>query len=398
MNVLIGITGGISAYKIYDLIRLFVKNNDKVKVIITANAGQFVEPLVIETLSGNPCKSDMFAERNDIAHIELARWADVFIIAPATANIIGKISNGIADDLLSTTAVSLDNVPTLIFPAMNSAMYKNRIVRENIEKLKALGFFVSKPESGSLACGETGPGRLPHPEAIFSITEAYFRKTSSSKNDNFFSGKKVMITAGATKAYLDPVRYISNDASGRTGVDLATALFLRGAEIYFIAGKNVPDKFPVLGIITGNFFEAETTEDVYVKAEKVFSEMDIYISTAALSDFKNAPENNKIKKNEKEFKLNIPCSIDVFKKLSEIKDKQLMVGFALETENIIDNALRKMKSKNMDLIVANNSESINSETTSAVIIDRNEKKQEIEKCSKKEFASILTQIIKEHIE
>jgi phosphopantothenoylcysteine decarboxylase / phosphopantothenate---cysteine ligase len=397
MNVLIGITGGISAYKIYDLIRLFVKNSDSVKVIITENAGRFVDSLVIETLSGNSCMSDMFAERNNIAHIELARWAELFIIAPATANIIGKISNGIADDLLSTSVISMKNVPTLIFPAMNSAMYENDIVQKNICKLRELGFFVSRPESGSLACGETGPGRLPHPEAIYRIAEAYFRKKFSDEPDDYLYGRKVMITAGATKAYLDPVRYVSNNASGRTGVELAIEMFLRGAEIYFITSKNVIEKFPVLKIIVNEISEVETTEDVYRKAEKKFDEMDIYISTAALSDFKNSPLENKIKKDKSGFKLDIPAGIDVFKELSKKKDRQLMVGFALETENLIDNAVKKMKEKNMDLIIANKSESINSGVTSATVIDKNGVNEKMDNLDKGIFAERLVRIIKGYL-
>ncbi len=399
MKVLIGITGGISAYKIYDLIRLFTKNGHEVKVIVTENAKHFVEPLVIETLSKNTCMSDMFSRRTDVVHIELARWADIFVLAPATANIIGKISHGIADDLLSTAIISMDKVPCIIFPAMNSVMYASKVVVDNIKRLKSFGYFIVESASGSLACGETGKGRLPDPEAIFTLTRALFNKTTleESSRNNFYNGKNIMITAGATKAFLDPVRYITNSASGRTGVELAVSLYLRGANVYFIADKNVKKRFPELEIITCNFFEAETTEDVYKKALEHFNKIDIYISTAALTDFKNSPKKNKIKKSKGEFNLTIPAGIDVFQELSKARNKQVMVGFALETENLIDNAIEKMKNKKMDIIVANKAASINSEFTSAFIIDSTGCKQEIEECDKGIFAEKLIRKIEDFI-
>jgi len=343
--------------------------------------------------------SDMFSRRTDVVHIELARWADIFVLAPATANIIGKISHGIADDLLSTAIISMDKVPCIIFPAMNSVMYASKVVEDNIKRLKSFGYFIAEPARGSLACGETGKGRLPDPEAIFTLTRALFNKTTleESSRNNFYNGKNIMITAGASRAYLDPVRYITNSASGRTGVELAVSLYLRGANVYFIADKNVKKRFPELEIITCNFFEAETTEDVYKKALEHFNKIDIYISTAALTDFKNSPKKNKIKKSKGEFNLTIPAGIDVFQELSKARNKQVMVGFALETENLIDNAIEKMKNKKMDIIIANKAASINSEFTSAFIIDSTGCKQEIEECDKGIFAEKLIRKIEDFI-
>ncbi|NOY08708.1 MAG: bifunctional phosphopantothenoylcysteine decarboxylase/phosphopantothenate--cysteine ligase CoaBC [Spirochaetes bacterium] len=392
MRILIGISGGISAYKIYELIRLFVKNGDEVKVILTGNAHHFVNPLVVETLSLNKCNSEMFAPRIYMEHIELTRWADIMLIAPATANIIGKIANGIADDLLSTTVPAMDGTPVLIFPSMNTAMFNNKAVKQNMEKLRALSYFVFKPVTGQLACGEEGRGRLPEPLAIYNLTRSFI-KTDYKKPGNSFKGKCILITAGATRAYIDPVRYITNDASGRTGVEIAFAFYMRGARIFFIGDKKVLERFPEIFIYSEKIFEVKTTGQVLEKAKHIFPDIDIYVSSAALSDFSNEPEKNKLKKKEGYFEFKIPTGPDVFKELSKIKGKQVMVGFALETENLKENALRKLRDKGMDVVLANDNSAIASDKTTGFIIDRLGNKVELKDCNKTLLAEKLVRVI-----
>ena len=365
MNILIGVSGGIAAYKIADLVRLFIKDGHEVKTILTDNAKYFVTPVTLETLSKNKCYTELFSNTRDVEHVELGKWADLMIIAPATANIIGKISNGICDDLLSTAVLALDK-PCYIFPAMNTNMLTHPSVSENIAKLREWGYVLYDPTEGELACGDTGKGRLPDVELIYQIV---IGETERSEMASSLSSKKVLITAGSTKSYIDPVRYIENGSSGLMGVELSRQAWLRGAKVTLVCNKEVLEKFPWVTYYTEMTVVVETTEDVYKSVNGLFESADIYISAGALCDFKNEPRSEKIKKDGKDITIKLSPSVDVFSELSKLKKKQLMIGFALETSDIERNAKDKLISKGMDLVVANSVEAIDSSSSSAVIID-----------------------------
>jgi phosphopantothenoylcysteine decarboxylase/phosphopantothenate--cysteine ligase len=381
MKILIGITGGIDAYKIYELINIIVKNEDQVKVILTKNAHNFVTPLVIESLSMNRCYSDMFESRTDMSHVELAKWADVFIIAPATANIIGKIANGIADDLLSTSILALNNVPSFIFPGMSPAMLESKVVQENLDKLRALGHYVIEPAEMGPTFGETRKGKLPEPGAIFNFIRLFFKYRESGINKEL-SRKRVLITAGATRANLDSVRFISSRSSGRMGVELAGFCYLSGAKVNLIVNKELRDMFPEIDIYAENITEVETTEQVLEAAGDIFDDMDIYISAAVLCDFKNDPDGCIIKKDGDIFELKIPAGPDVYKYLSGKKDMQVMVGFFMETENMEEHALEKLENSYLDIVIASSPSAVNAEMSDAVILSRHGDKEEIKEAEK----------------
>lgn len=365
MNILMGVSGGIAAYKIADLVRLFVKDGHEVKTILTENAKYFVTPVTLETLSKNKCYTELFSSTRDVEHVELGKWADLMILAPATANIIGKIAGGICDDLLSTVVLALDK-PCYIFPAMNTNMLTHPAVNENITKLRDWGYVVYDTAEGELACGDTGKGRLPDIELIYQVVMG---ETERAEIDSSLSNKSVLITAGSTKSYIDPVRYIENGSSGLMGVELARQAWLRGAKVTLVCNKEVVDKFPWAKYYTDMTVLVETTEDVYKSVSGLFDDVDIYISAGALCDFKNEPQANKIKKDGKDITIKFSPAVDVFSELSKLKKKQLMIGFALETNDLERNAKEKLTSKGMDLVVANSVEAIDSASSSAVIID-----------------------------
>jgi phosphopantothenoylcysteine decarboxylase/phosphopantothenate--cysteine ligase len=395
MNVLIGITGGIAAYKTYGLIRLFIKNGDMARVVLTQNALHFVQPLVIETLSGQKCYTDMFAPRTEIEHISLTQWADILVIAPATAGIIGKIAGGIADDLLSTCVLAMDNKPCYIFPAMNSAMYRNKILRQNLKKLKEAGFLLFDPVEGDLACSDKGKGRMPGPGAIFRIIKSCQLVPGFSFKSRLM-GRRVLMTAGTTKAHIDPVRFISNRASGRMGVELARAFYSEGADVTCIGDRGLRERFPEIEVYS-ELVEVDTTEELLAEAEKRFDSVDFYLSSAAISDIANKPEAFKIKKEKERFLLKLQVAPDVFSNLSKKRKKQVMVGFALESENLVQNASDKLKKKNMDLIVANPPDSMGGEKTTAVIINKNGVKKEFIDINKAVLAQRIVEMIIEEV-
>lgn len=365
MNVLIGVSGGIAAYKIADLVRLFVKDGHQVKTVLTENAKYFVTPVTLETLSKNKCYTELFSSARDVEHVELGKWADIMLVAPATANIIGKIANGICDDLLSTVVLALDK-PCFIFPAMNTNMLTHPAVNDNIAKLRDWGYIVYDPAEGELACGDNGKGRLPDVDLIYQVVMA---ETERAEIASSLSNKNVLITAGSTKSYIDPVRYIENGSSGLMGVELARQAWLRGAKVTLVCNKEVVERFPWAKYYTDMTVLVDTTEDVYKSVTGLFGSTDIYISAGALCDFKNEPRSEKIKKDGKEIVIKLKPSVDVFSELSKAKKKQLMIGFALETSDLERNAKEKLSSKGMDLVVANSVEAIDSSLSSAVIID-----------------------------
>jgi phosphopantothenoylcysteine decarboxylase/phosphopantothenate--cysteine ligase len=388
MNILIGISGGIAAYKMCDLVRLFMKDGHEVKTIVTENAKQFVTTVTLETLTKSKCYSELFTNARDVEHISLAKWADVMVIAPATANTIGKISNGVCDDLLTTVVMALDK-PCYIFPSMNTTMYAHPSVQENIGKLRDWGYLVYDPEEGELACGDSGKGRLPDVELIYEIV---IGETERAKIDSPMNGKNVIITAGSTKAYIDPVRYIVNSSSGTMGVELVRQTWLRGANVTLVCNKEVVDRFPWVTYYCDLIILVETTQDVLNEVTTIFNETDLYISAAALCDFDNDPEPKKIKKSDTETVIKLKPSVDVFSELSKRKTKQFMVGFALESDSMEENAAAKLRGKGMDLVIANTIDAIGSKSTRVAIMDKHGIIRYVQEAGKRIIAS---EILKE---
>ncbi len=342
-QILLGVSGGIAAYKACELVRLLIKAGAQVEVVMTENAARFVPPLTFETLSGHPVHTGMFDKHsNPLVHIELADRAELLVIAPATANIIGKIANGVADDLLTTLYLAT-KAKVLVCPAMNVNMYEHAAVRENLARLKARGVEVLEPESGELACGWEGKGRLPDPDLIAEACEYLL----APKN---FTGKKIMVTAGPTREALDPVRFISNRSSGKMGYALARAARANGAEVMLISGPSALR--PPLGV---KRVSVESAEDMRKACEKYSRDADIVIMAAAVSDFRpRAEAKSKIKKEKGMAQLELEKTPDVIAEMGKQKRKdQILVGFAAETEELVKNAQKKLKEKNLDMIVAN---------------------------------------------
>lgn len=346
MHVLIGISGGIAAYKIPELIRLFIKAGAEVKVAVSKNALEFVTPLTLETLSKNRIYSDTFAPVNDYAteHISLSEWADIFIVAPATADVIGKFANGIADDALTTTYISYTG-HAFIAPAMNNRMYENSTVQRNIAMLVSSGAAIIGPAAGDLACGTTGRGRMEEPAEIFRIVSENLLKQKP------WSGKKILITAGPTYERIDPVRFIGNYSSGKMGFALAEACAKRGAEVCLISGP--------VDLQVGNpsicRINVESASQMYEESLNHFPDMDAAILCAAVADF--TPENvvaSKVKRGDEDLMLRLKPTKDIAAALGTIKkDNQALVGFALETDEEENNAKAKLEKKNLDFIVLN---------------------------------------------
>ncbi len=346
-NIIVGISGGIAAYKSVNLIRLLIKNGAHVKVVVTANALQFVTKVTLESISQHKVYSDVFDAENDYttAHVSLTDWGDMFVVAPATANIIGKFASGIADDALSTSLLAFDK-DIFIAPAMNCKMWDNFAVRKNCYYLKENGIHFIEPESGFLACGYDGKGRMAEPETIVASLENFLN------NNKALIGKKAMVTAGPTYEAIDPVRYIGNHASGLMGFSLSEALADAGAEVTLISGptklkthhKNI------------NTIAVVSAEEMLNACLEHFPENDITVMAAAVADYKPAAfSSQKIKKSRSVLSdLPLVETTDILKELGKIKNQnQLLVGFALETENETENAYRKLKEKNLDFIVLN---------------------------------------------
>jgi len=387
-QILLGVTGGIAAYKACEIVRLLVKAEAKVQVVMTENATRFVSPLTFEVLSGKPVFVGMF-ERNShpLAHIELADEAELLLIAPATANIIGKIANGVADDLLSTLYLAT-KAKILICPAMNVNMYAHPAVQENLKKLKTRGVEVLEPESGELACGWEGKGRLPEPEEILEACEYML-----SPKD--FAGKKFLITAGPTREAIDPVRFISNRSSGKMGFALAKAAKSRGGAVVLISGPSAL-KAP-LGV---RLIKVESAEQMKNACEENFKDADIVIKAAAVSDFKpKIQESEKIKKDDAPSALELERTSDIIAGLGRQKrDGQILVGFAAETEELLKNARKKLQDKNLDLIVANNvarkGAGFDVETNIATLLFRDGKSKRLPKMTKLELSHKILDYIK----
>lgn len=377
-HVLIGVTGGIASYKTPDFISKLRKHGAEVKVIMTKAAAEFVTPLTFRTMSQNPVADDnMFGTPSvwEVEHIELAKWADILVIAPATANIIAKIAVGIADDMLSTVALAC-KAPMLIAPAMNTAMLENPATQENIKKLKQRDVLFIEPDSGALACGDSGKGKLPGTDRLL------YETVSAIGFSKDFRGRHILITAGATHEAFDPVRYITNHSSGKMGYELARAAHFRGADVTLISGETA------LEIPHGiNFVKAVSADEMYHACLKYAPSCDIIIKAAAVADYR--PERtaeHKLKKGEN-LTVSLVQNKDILKTLGEKKrNGQILVGFCMETQNLLENAEKKLKGKNLDMICANSlvapGAGFGTDTNTVTILKRNGEQLQLPNMSK----------------
>ena len=345
-TILVGVTGSIAAYKAATLVSMLVKTGAEVRVLMTKNATNIINPITFETLSGHKCLIDTF-DRNfefKVNHVSLAQKADIFLIAPATANTIAKVANGMADDMLTSVFLAA-KCPKIICPAMNTAMYENPITQDNLEKCKKFGFKILEPATGLLACGENGKGKMPEPQEIFEFIE---NEISFEKD---FLGKKILVTAGPTQEAIDPVRFITNHSSGKMGYAIAKIAAARGAQVTLISGQttlNPPKNAKTIKITSA--------KEMFEAVKENSSDSDIIIKSAAVADFR--PKNistEKIKKAGEELSIELERTDDILAFLGKNKKPgQILCGFSMETQNLIENSKKKLASKNLDLIVANN--------------------------------------------
>ena len=393
-NILVGVTGGIAAFKSASIVSLLKKKGYNIKVVMTENATNIIGPLTLETLSKNRVYVDMWDKNPhyEVEHISLADWADIVLIAPATYNIIGKVANGIADDMLSTilSAISLRK-PVFFALAMNVNMYENPILNENIDKLKAYGYRFIDTNEGLLACNYEAKGRMKEPEEIVGIIERY---SIASKIENFkdaLKGKKILITSGRTREDIDPIRYLSNKSSGKMGYSLAQAAVDLGAEVTLVSGPtdlNVPDGLK-------EFISVDSAFQMYEKVDENFKNTDIFIACAAVADYRPKEyQDKKIKKSDLNLTIKLVRNPDILFEMGKKKENQLLVGFAAETNNIIENALKKLEKKNLDMIIANNASTMGTDTNSIEIIKKDRSSTVINQKNKIELAyDILKEVI-----
>ena len=388
--VVLGVTGSIAAYKIANLASALVKLGADVNVIMTENATNFINPITFETLTGNKCLVDTF-DRNfqfNVEHVSLAKKADVFMVAPASANVIGKIANGIADDMLTTTIMAA-RCPKIISPAMNTNMYENIIVQDNIRKLAGYGFEIIDPANGYLACGDTGAGKMPEPEILMQ----YIIKAVAFDKD--LEGKNVLVTAGPTQEAIDPVRFITNHSTGKMGYSIAENCARRGANVTLVTGP-VSITPPLFVDVVKVVSAADMAEAVKSRADK----QDIIIKTAAVADYRPTnPATEKIKKKDGDSTIELERTEDILAYLGTHKSKnQFICGFSMETENMLENSRAKLDKKNVDMIVANNLKvsgaGFGTDTNVVTIITKYEC-NELEIMSKADVAdAIVSEIIK----
>ena len=386
-NILLGVTGGIAAYKSANIVSMLKKKGYNVKVIMSENATKIITPLTLETLSKERVYVDMWDKTPhfEVEHISLAEWADVVLIAPATYNIVGKVANGIADDMLSTV-ISATTKPVFFALAMNVNMYNNPILKENINKLKKYGYRFIDSDEGFLACNVNAKGRLKDEKEIVKIIEDYLQE---EELDRILAGKTVLITAGRTEEAIDPVRYISNRSSGQMGYSLAIAARKLGAEVILVSGPTELSQPEGLK----KFIKVRSAQEMYESTIKEFSQVDIAIACAAVADYK--PKNystEKIKKKDGDMTIVLDRNPDILFEMGKLKDKQFLVGFAAETENIIENAIGKLKRKNLDMIVANNASNMQ-KTTNQIRIIKSE--NSIKEIPEKEKSQLAFDILKE---
>lgn len=367
-TVVLGVTGSIAAYKIAGLASMLVKQECDVHVIMTQNATNFINPITFETLTGNKCLVDTF-DRNfqfHVAHVSLAKKADVMLIAPASADVIGKIAGGIADDMLTTTVMAC-KCKVLISPAMNTNMFTNPIVQDNLKKLVSYGYEIIQPDSGYLACGDTGSGKMPSEQVLY---DYILREVALEKD---MTGLKVIVTAGPTQESLDPVRYITNHSSGKMGYEIARAAMLRGADVTLVSGQTTLDPVPFV-----NFVSIRSAQDMYEAVTAESDSADIIIKAAAVADYRPATvAEDKIKKKDADMSIPLERTIDIINYLGHNrKPGQFICGFSMETKDMLENSRAKLAKKNIDMIVANNLKmkgaGFKTDTNQVVIITKDE--------------------------
>jgi phosphopantothenoylcysteine decarboxylase/phosphopantothenate--cysteine ligase len=381
-KILIGITGGIAAYKVYELIRILTKEGAKVKTVLTPSALDFVSPTVLSTLTSNVPYWE-WDYKNPLVHIDLAKWCDVFLIAPATVNTISKLALGIADNLLTATWLACDK-PKIVAPAANTVMFKNPAVQENLKKLQKWGVEIIPTQKGLLACGDLGEGKL----ADINLIRDYLVKALTPQR---WKGKKVLITLGATKEYLDPVRFISNGSSGKMGLALAKAIFYQGGKPILVAGETkveIPEWFETVRV--------ETTQEMLEACLDIFPSVEAVFMNAAVTDYKfEKTYQNKLKKKAEELIVKLVPTPDILAQLGKLKRNQILVGFAVETQSLVENALKKLRKKNLDAIVVNPSKVMGSDTYEGFLITKDSLVEEIKKPTKEEAALYITQRVAE---
>ena len=380
-TIVLGVTGSIAAYKIANLASMLVKLHADVHVIMTKNAQHFITPITFETLTGHKCIVDTF-DRNfsfDVKHVSLAKAADMFLIAPATANVMGKIASGICDDMLTTTVMAT-KVPVVISPAMNTGMWENAIMQDNVRKLKLFGYHIIEPDAGRLACGDTGAGKMPSEDVLLEHIMLHVAKEKD------LTGKRVLISAGPTRESIDPVRYITNHSSGKMGYALAKMARLRGAEVTLVSGPVTLKPFSGINVVG-----VTSAEDMYNAITERCDNSDIIIMCAAVADYTpSCYSEQKVKKSDGELSIPLMRTKDILEYLGENKrEGQVIVGFSMETENLIDNSRKKLEKKNADMICAN---TINGDgtgfavdTNQVTLITKTETKA-LPLCSKEETA------------
>ena len=390
-TVVIGVSGGIAVYKTLDVVSRLRKLGVNVNVIMTKSATEFVTPLSFQSLSQNYVVCDMFEDPKtwDVEHISLAKRADVFLIAPATANVIGKIANGIADDMLTTTVMAT-KAKVLIAPAMNTNMYENPILQRNINTLKELGYNFVEPESGRLACGDTGKGKLASPETIVDEVVKLLSK------DQDLKGKSIIVTAGPTIESIDPMRYITNRSTGKMGYSIAKEAIERGADVTLITGPtNLTPPQNLKKLV-----KIESAKDMYEAVLENLDENDVVIKSASVAYYKPKNySNKKIKKSDDDLVIELDRNKDIAQEIGKIKNNKILVGFAAETNDLIENASLKIKKKNIDFIVANDltkeGAGFGVDTNIVKIIDKEGNITEYPKMKKEEVANIILDKIKE---
>lgn len=392
-TVVLAVTGSIAAYKMANLASMLVKLKADVQVLMTQNATQFINPITFETLTGNKCLIDTF-DRNfqySVEHVALAKRADVVLIAPASANVIGKVANGIADDMLTTTVMACP-CPKIISPAMNTNMYENSIVQENLEKLRRHGYTIIEPEVGLLACKDIGAGKLPSEQVLLD----YINKEIRFEKD--LAGKKILVTAGPTIEAIDPVRFISNHSSGRMGYALARVAMERGAEVTLVTGPASLSVPPFVKIV-----QIQSAQDMFEAVTDVSDAQDIIIKAAAVADYTPVSvAGEKIKKADGDGTIALKRTRDILKYLGEHKkEKQFLCGFSMETENMLENSRKKLENKNLDMVVANNLKVDGAGfgvDTNVITIITKDNEAELPLMSKEEAAAVILDSIVRYID